>query len=78
MEAKPKKYVGVLKSSAVRDVQAAKIPDADPLDDGAWYDVENAELYLGIYQGTYGDCLEKAAAFAMTDPANIVLVEVGP
>lgn len=71
-----KKYVGLLVSNAIRDVQACKAEDPDIRDDDSWYDVEDPELFLGIYSGTEAECRAAAAHFAMTHESNIRLVEV--
>lgn len=67
-------YVAVIDSKAVRDVQVAKTTDPDPLDDAAWVDLAEAEVYLGIFHGP--DAMARAAAYGCTDEANIRLIRV--
>lgn len=69
------KHIAVIKSSAVRDVQFCTNEDHDPEDDDAWQDLENAEIYLGVFEGP--DALEKAARYANTVPWNIRLIPAG-
>ena len=70
----PKRYVAVIRPSAARDVQVAKIPDADPMDDDVWADQPDAQVYLGLFSGP--DALARAAAYGCTDPANVTLIPV--
>lgn len=71
-----KAYIAVLKSSAVRDVQYAAKPDAELLDDDAWNDLPDAEIYLGVYAGLQQAALQNVAEHACTDPANIRLIPI--
>lgn len=64
----------MINSKAVRDVQVAKTADPDPLDDAAWVDLTEAEVYLGIFHGP--DARTRAAAYGCTDEANIRLIRV--
>lgn len=71
-----RKYVAVIESYAVRDTQFAKKNDVNPLDDAAWEDLPGAQVYLGIFTGSYDEVLKEAAAFAGTAPENIGLIDV--
>lgn len=71
-----RKYAAIIKSYAVRDAQFAKKSDADPLDDTAWEDFHGAQIYLGIFTGSYDEVLNEAAAFAGTAPENIGLIDI--
>lgn len=70
-------YIALIKHSAVRDAQYALVPDADPMDDGAWTDASEAEIYLGIRTDESRDAaVAWAAEYAGTAPENIRLVEI--
>jgi hypothetical protein len=71
-----KKFVAVIESRAVRDVQFCNNIIADPMCDEGWEDYPNAEIYLGVYEGERMDVLAQAAADAETDPYNIRLIEI--
>lgn len=67
-------YVAVLKSHAVRDVQFCTNRDCDPEDDDSWQDLPDGEVFLGIFAGPRA--LDEAAAYGLTDPANVRLIPV--
>lgn len=71
-----KKFVAVIESCAVRDVQFCNNVYTDPMHDEYWEDLPEAEIYLGIYEGERMDVLAQAAADAETDPYNIRLIEI--
>lgn len=52
LEAKlnPRKYVACIKGTCVRDAKYSVHDDADPLDDGAWRDVHEVPLFIGIIE----------------------------
>lgn len=68
--------VAVIRSSAVRDVQYAAVPDAPLEDDSAWLDMDEAEIFLGIFPGSADEAKAAAADYACTDPANIRLIDI--
>ena len=75
MEKKPALYVAVVKSSAVRDAQIDTGRDSDPGDEDKWLDLNDVELYAGVFSGEdEADVRSQAAAFMMTDEANIRLI----
>lgn len=74
----PATWVAVLKSSAIRDAQICSNTDCDPCDDAAWFDADELEGFMGIYQGTYDDVMKQAAEFACTDKNNIILLQFDP
>lgn len=69
-------YVAVIRSSAVRDTQYAAVPDAPLEDDSAWLDLDEAEIFLGIFPGSADEAKTAAADYAGTDPANIRLIDI--
>lgn len=71
-----KKFIALIASRAVRDVQFCNNIITDPMHDEYWEDLPNAEIYLGIYEGERMDVLAQAAADAETDPYNIRLIEI--
>lgn len=71
-----KKFVAVIESCAVRDVQFCNNVYTDPMHDEYWEDLPEAEIYLGSYEGERMDVLAQAAADAETDPYNIRLIEI--
>ena len=71
-----KKFVAVIESCAVRDVQFCNNVYTDPMHDEYWEDLPEAEIYLGIYEGERMDVLAQEAADAETDPYNIRLIEI--
>lgn len=73
-----KRYVAVIKSSAVRDVQFAKTADAGPLDDDAWADLPEAEIYAGTFTcGSEADARAAGASYAGTVKENIRVIPIG-
>ena len=42
----------------------------------SWEDVNDAEIYLGIFDGPEADALQNAAVFGRTDPYNIQLIAI--
>lgn len=70
-----RKYVAVIEAFAVRDAQYCKTAETDPLSDD-WEDLPDAEIYLGIFTGSYDECLEEAAEYGNTDPENVRLIDV--
>lgn len=44
------KYVVCFRESCVRDAQYSKTYDAEPLDDEAWLDANDACIYIGIVE----------------------------
>lgn len=71
-----KKFIAVIESAAVRDVQFCTSVVTDPLNDEVWQDLPEAEIFLGFYEGKKEEVLAKAAAYALTSPYNIRLIEV--
>lgn len=69
-----KRFIAVVRSSAVRDVQIAITSDADLLSDD-WYDPESPEVYIGLFTGNEDQVRLDAAAYAKTDPANVRLID---
>lgn len=69
-----RRYVAVIRASAVRDVQHAVVSDAEPSDDGAWADDPEAEIFLGFFNGT--DALAEAARYGCTVPENVRLIPI--
>lgn len=68
-------YIALLKASAVRDVQFCTNAELDPMDDAAWEDLPEAEIYLGLFTGKDQKAvLLKAAEYANTVPENVRLV----
>lgn len=69
-------FIAVVKSSAVRDVQICTKSDADLTCDwdNDWYDMKDAEIYLGVFYGK--DAAKQAAKFANTTEDNIRLIPV--
>ena len=67
-------YVAVIRPAAVRDVQFATTVNTDPMSD-EWEDLEEAEVYLGVFGGMSTEqVLQAAARYGRTDPANIRLI----
>lgn len=71
-----KKFIAVIKSGAVRDVQFCTNVVTDPLRDEFWEDLPEAEVFLGVYEGKREEVLAKAAVYAQTSSYNIRLIEV--
>ena len=46
-----KKFIAVIESGAVRDVQFCTSVVTDPLNDELWEDLPEAEVFLGVYEG---------------------------
>lgn len=70
-------HIALIKSGAVRDAQYAKTVDAELIDDEAWIDAKNAEIFVGTYKGVSAEtAIQQAAAYAGTNPANIRLISV--
>lgn len=69
-------FIAVIASSAVRDVQICTKSDTDPTCDWEddWYDMDDAEVYLGVFYGK--DAAKQAAEFANTTEDNIRLIPV--
>lgn len=69
-------FIAVVKPSAVRDVQICTKSDTDPTCDleDDWYDMDDAEVYLGVFYGK--DAAKQAAKFANTTEDNIRLIPV--
>lgn len=67
-------FAAVIRASAVRDVQCATVPDAEPADDAAWEDCPEAEVFLGFFHGP--DALTEASKYGCTAPENVRLVPV--
>lgn len=76
MEQKKLRYIAVIRQAAVRDVQFCTNTECDPADDGAWCDLPEAEIYLGVFEGCCEDAMDAAARFANTDPGNIRLMQI--
>ncbi len=76
VDQEPGRYVALVASGAVRDVQVASRYDAELIDDDAWHDCRDAEVFLDIYEGTEAQCRAKAAEYARTDPRNIRLIRL--
>lgn len=73
---KPERYIAVIKSCAIHDVQVCTDTNHDPTNEDAWEDVNDAEVYLGIFDGPEADALQNAAVFGRTDPYNIQLIAI--
>lgn len=71
-----KKFIAVIESTAVRDVQFCTSVVTDPLNDELWENLPEAEVFLGVYEGKKEEVLAKAAAYAQTSLYNIRLIEV--
>lgn len=71
-----KKFIAVIESGAVWDVQFCTSVVTDPLNDELWEDLPEAEVFLGVYEGKREEVLAKAAAYAQTSSYNIRLIEV--
>ena len=56
-----KKFIAVIESGAVRDVQFCTSVVTDPLNDELWEDLPEAEVFLGVYEGKREEVLAKAA-----------------
>lgn len=67
-------YVAVVRASACRDAQVASTPDAELLDDDAWRDATDAEIFVGVFFGTRETVLRMAANFAGVHDTNIRLI----
>lgn len=68
-------YIVLIQSAAVHDVQVCTDTDCDPTKSN-WVDFDNAEIYLGIKQGT-SDFIKKWGAEQAGVPIeNIRLVEL--
>lgn len=72
----PQRYVATIRSGAVRDAQFCTNELCEPDDDAAWLDIEDAEVYLGIFSGTEAEALDAAAEYAGTHPHNIQLYAI--
>lgn len=71
------RFIALIKSSAVRDVQFARTVDPDPLDDSAWGDLPEAEVFLKIINAdTPEAAAEEAAEYGMTAEENIRLIAI--
>lgn len=68
------KYIAILKSSAVRDVQYCTDDKLDQLED--WPDLPDAEVFLGVYGGSEDKAIMAAAASIGTAPSNIRLISL--
>ena len=71
-----KKFIAVIESGAVRDVQFCTSVVTDPLNDELWEDLPEAEVFLGVYEGKREEVLAKAAAYAQPSSYNIRLIDV--
>ena len=69
------KYIALVRTYAVRDVQICTSEDADLLD-GEWVDLEMAEVFIGVFEGTEKEARAAAAASWAIAESNIRLVEV--
>ena len=70
-----RKYVAVIEAYAVRDTQFCRSSDIEPMSE-SWEDLNEAEIYLGIFTGTVESVLKEASGFASTSPDNIRLIDV--
>ena len=66
--------IAVIKSDAVRDVQCSCKVDADPLDDDAWMDMHDAQIFLGVFKGPNEISILKEAAQYAGIPIENVLI----
>ena len=69
-------FIAVIQSSAIRDVQICTNAEHDHSNEDSWADFQGAELYIGVYQDTYQNALERAAADAGTVKENIRLIQL--
>lgn len=69
-------FIAVIQSSAIRDVQVCLNADCDHTDEDSWADYQGAEPYIGVYQDTYQNALERAANDAGTVKENIRLIQL--
>lgn len=69
-------FIAVIQSSAIRDVQVCLNADCDHTDEDSWADFQGAEIYIGVYQDTYQNALERAANDAGTVKENIRLIQL--
>lgn len=70
------RYVAVLVSEAVRDVQICSSAEHDHGNDATWSDYYGAELFLGIFKGIEREVRQEAADKVGTAPENIHLIEM--
>lgn len=69
-------FIAVIQSSAIRDVQVCLNAEHDHTDEDSWADYQGAEIYIGVYQDTYKNVLERAANDAGTAKENIRLIQL--
>ena len=69
-------FIAVIQSSAIRDVQVCTNAEHGHTDEDSWADYQGAEIYIGVYQDTYKNALERAANDAGTVKENIRLIQL--
>lgn len=70
-----RKYIALVRSIAVRDVQICVSENTELLE-GDWQDLESAEVFLGVFEGTKQEALKAAADNWDIPESNIRLIEV--
>lgn len=69
-------FIAIIQSTAIRDVQVCTNAEHDHTDEDSWADYQGAEIYIGVYQDTYKNALERAANDAGTVKENIRLIQL--
>lgn len=67
-------YVGVVRDRALRGIQMAVT--APSTSQTLWVDRPDAELYVGVFQGEYENCLRRAVDKAETITDNVRLAQL--
>lgn len=69
------KHIALTSSNITRDAQVYTGPEQypSPIDEG-WTDWNDAQIYIGVYEGSEIDARRRAAKFAGINPESVVLI----